>query len=269
MKNKKQSEVFLSYKFMSKADEEAGIVTGIGSKYGNVDRAGDVIMPNAFKKSIQEKIGNGYFPILWQHKLDEPIGIIKEIYEDKEGLKIKAQINLDTQRGREAHSLAKQEALGGFSVGFFIEKYKVNDTKGLDITEGSLLEVSLVTFPCNTQAIIESVKSDFENGKNSQTLVLAANKLHETVKKLHTTKVNKTEHLELLQEILALITSNLGDANAEVDEEMFDDSDSDKELPVSDEAATTDGSQNGTSTEEEPDEEVEKMLHSILANFKK
>ncbi|MCC7201978.1 MAG: HK97 family phage prohead protease [Nitrospirae bacterium] len=49
--------------------------------------------------------------MLGQHSSWEPIGVGIEMKEDATGLLVKAALNLDTIRGREAYSLLKQGAL--------------------------------------------------------------------------------------------------------------------------------------------------------------
>ena len=65
-------------------DEKMGIVKGYGSYFGNKDSDGDVIAKGAYQKTIKENGDRVRY--LWQHKMDKPIGKIKEMYEDDKGL---------------------------------------------------------------------------------------------------------------------------------------------------------------------------------------
>jgi HK97 family phage prohead protease len=97
--------------------------------------------------------------MLWQHDAEEPIGIWTEMSEDKNGLKIKGQLSLETTRGKEAHALVKMGALNGLSIGFVSKAWEYDKEKETrTLTEIDLWEVSVVTFPANSKARVTSVK---------------------------------------------------------------------------------------------------------------
>ncbi|RYF10314.1 MAG: HK97 family phage prohead protease, partial [Oxalobacteraceae bacterium] len=159
----KKREVTLTIKEVG--DAAAGTLRGYGSVYGNIDSAGDIMAPGCFAKSINDRASAGKkFPFLYQHNWDDPIGVIEVIKEDFRGLLIEVQLNLDTQKGRDTYSLVKQGAISGLSVGFLIVKDEVDGRGVRTIREGKLMEVSAVTFPCNEEALIESVKRLAFNG---------------------------------------------------------------------------------------------------------
>ena len=143
------------FKFEIKSVNEDGIFEGYASVFGNKDSYDDVVEPGAFKKTLQEK---KTFPLLWYHSPREPIGIVEEAYEDGKGLKIKGKINLAVQRGKEIYHLLKQGAIKGLSIGFQTvkEAWEGNIRK---LKEIKLWEISLVTFPANELALVESVKA--------------------------------------------------------------------------------------------------------------
>ena len=59
-----------------KSLDDEGSFTGYASTYGGPpDLVGDIIEPGAFAQSIAEQ-GKGY-PLLWSHRTDEPIGLVK------------------------------------------------------------------------------------------------------------------------------------------------------------------------------------------------
>lgn len=143
-------------------DAEAGTLEGYGSKFNVVDQVGDVVVPGAFKNSLMGGAQNIKF--LWQHNPAEPIGIFTEMKEDERGLFFKAQL-ANTQRGQEARELMKMGAIDGFSIGYIPLIEERSEQKGRSVNlikEVKLLEVSVVTFPCNTQARLESIKSQFD-----------------------------------------------------------------------------------------------------------
>lgn len=140
---------------------DAGDIEGYGSVFGVRDSYDDVIMPGAFKASLDEHAAAGTMPaLLWQHRADEPIGIWTAMSEDARGLKVSGRLALDTERGREAHALLKMGALNGLSIGFFARQWEHD--RGTDVrtlTDIELWEVSLVTFPANGKARVTGVKS--------------------------------------------------------------------------------------------------------------
>ena len=150
--NIKKMIVPCEYKAM---DDEAGTFEGYGSIFGNIDSYGDVVTKGAFTQTIKERK-----PVmLWQHYSDEPIGVYIEAKEDDKGLYLKGQLNQDVQKGREAYSLLKQGALQGLSIGYRVKKAeRDHDAEVTYLKEIDLFEVSLVTFPANVEATVETVK---------------------------------------------------------------------------------------------------------------
>lgn len=133
-----------------------GHVTAYASTFGNVDLDGDIVQAGAFAKTIIEH--DGAFPLLWQHDPWEPIGVTTSLVEDDHGLLMECDFNLDTQRGKEAHSLIRQKAMRGFSIGYRTVKYAWQGPVRI-LQELALREISAVTFPANTQAVLVDAKA--------------------------------------------------------------------------------------------------------------
>lgn len=142
-----------------KATGDAGQITAYASTFGNVDLDGDVIEPGAFARTIEHT--SGVVPMLWQHDVWEPIGLTTSLEEDQKGLLIEAQLNLDTQRGREAFSLLKQGAMRGLSIGYRTIR---DEWQGVvrRLQEVALVEISAVTFPANPEARLVDAKAAAE-----------------------------------------------------------------------------------------------------------
>ena len=142
-------------------DEKMGIVKGYGSYFGNKDSDGDVISKGAYQKTIKEN-GNRV-RYLWQHKMDKPIGKIKEMYEDDKGLMFVAEIP-KTTLGNDALELMKAGIVTENSVGILPIQKQMKDGFR-EITEVKLYEISAVTLAANDQAKILDVKGkmDIEN----------------------------------------------------------------------------------------------------------
>lgn len=137
--------------------DDSGEIVGLASVYGNIDRQGEAVAPGAFRASIARLAGKG-LPMMREHRADLTCGVWTGFEETGGALRVTGRLLLDTQAGREAHSLAKAGALGGLSVGFNGAKRTIATGKRM-ITEADLLEVSLVAIPANAEAVIEGVKA--------------------------------------------------------------------------------------------------------------
>lgn len=144
-----------------RAVQEDGTIEGYGSVFGVVDDWGDIVAAGAFAASLAAHRAAGTMPaMLWQHRDAEPIGVWTEMVEDARGLRVKGRLVLESPRGKEAYALLKAGALNGLSIGFLARKWSWDTAADLrTLTEVDLWEVSPVTFPSNTQARVDSVKS--------------------------------------------------------------------------------------------------------------
>ena len=170
-----------------KAESNKGIFTGYGSIFGNEDQGNDIMQKGAFTKSLVNRPVSKV-KMLYQHKTDEPIGVFTDMYEDSKGLFVKGQLAMGTQRGREAYELLKMGALDGMSIGFRAdpEKQGYNENKrGVrTLKEVDLMEISLVTFPMNESALIETVKGNAKNIREWEKILREAGNLSRTEAKI-------------------------------------------------------------------------------------
>ena len=97
--------------------DDDGSFEGYASVFNNKDLGNDVIKQGAFSKSIYTKKPK-QIKLLYQHKTDEPIGVIDSLEEDKRGLKIKGRLAMGTQKGKEVYELMKMGALDSMSIGY-------------------------------------------------------------------------------------------------------------------------------------------------------
>lgn len=154
------------------AGADAMEFSGYGSVFDNIDAYGDVIKPGAFADTLAAAHKSGIWPSMlmqhggWGMGADDmtPIGIWTNLAEDGIGLKSDGKL-ADTQRGREAYTLLKMKprpAITGQSIGY-IAKESVPRSKPDEprrtIKRIDLFEISLVTFPANTRARVQQVKS--------------------------------------------------------------------------------------------------------------
>jgi HK97 family phage prohead protease len=146
---------------------------GYGAVFKNIDSYNDVIEPGAFSQYLDDvNAGKKEWPaMLLQHggfgmnaEDMTPIGVYTSLEEDKKGLKVSGQF-ADTQRGIEAYKLLKMQprpAINGLSIGYFAREWEIvtKDKKQVrSIKTIDLFEISLVTFPANGKARVDSVKS--------------------------------------------------------------------------------------------------------------
>ena len=152
MKNK-----YLKANFEVKSIDEEGVFEGYASIFDVVDTQNDVITKGAFSRSLRE---GADVKLLWQHKIEEPIGNFIQLTEDSRGLFVKGKLLLSLQKAREAYELLKTGAIAGMSIGYSVAKAEYDDINNIRvISDLDLFEVSLVTFPANEKALITSVKT--------------------------------------------------------------------------------------------------------------
>lgn len=153
--------------FDTKAIDDTGVVIGYLNTFDTKDHADDVTVKGAFTKSINDIKQSGRdLPMLFSHDEEKPVGIWKNLREDSNGLIGEGHVNLQTQRGREVYELAKQGALTGISIGYFIvedEYDRFTDTTYLKQID--LMEASLCVFPCNETSRVETVKMKLKNNE--------------------------------------------------------------------------------------------------------
>lgn len=135
--------------------EPDGTFKGMASVYEKPDLGNEIVKKGAFTKTIKER---GSVPILWQHDEKQPIGS-GVLTDSDDGLVIKGQLSLGVRRAKEAYELLKDKVISGLSIGFQTMKDEMKDGSRL-IKEAKLWEVSVVTFPMNTDAVVSSIKAD-------------------------------------------------------------------------------------------------------------
>jgi hypothetical protein len=164
---------------------DAGEITAIVSVFGNVDHANEKVMPGAFKGSLERRTPKG----VWAHDWTQPIAKTLSAVETSEGLVIRGQFNLDTQRGREAFSDIKFGIIDEFSIGYRVVKdsfdSEAKDIRQLDELE--LYEWSPVLVGMNPATELLTIKSDVPATLASQvdTMLAYGNQLANRFKALH------------------------------------------------------------------------------------
>ena len=134
-----------------------------------VDRAGDTILSSAWTQGLENYTKNPI--ILFNHDYDDPIGKCTSIKIVPQGLEIEAEISPSA----EVYNFIQEGVLKTFSVGFAINEAEWDDINhGLRITSAELYEISVVSVPCNQDAVFSveksfSSKAEYEAYKNNLT----------------------------------------------------------------------------------------------------
>lgn len=150
-----------------KSVSDSGEFEGYGSVFGVKDSYGDIVVKGAFAASLNDWNNKGRLPaLLWQHQMDQPIGVFTDMYEDDQGLYVKGRLLIeDDQLAKRAHAHMKAGSLTGMSIGYVLKDYEYDSGKdAFVLKEIQLWEVSLVTFPANDEARVAEVKSVLSSG---------------------------------------------------------------------------------------------------------
>lgn len=159
-----------NFTFDVKEVDEEGHFSGYASVYNVIDAYREVVAPGAFANTLRKWASRGRLPpALWQHRSAEPVGPFTKMVEDERGLYTEGQLLVkEIQRAREARALMQTKTVDGMSIGFnsIVEEYD-KSTNLVTLKEIDLWEVSIVTFPANSESLITEVRSMFANGAPS------------------------------------------------------------------------------------------------------
>lgn len=156
------------------ATDKAGIFSGYGSIFGNVDGGGDVMEKGAFRDTLRQWQDKGKWPpMLLQHggffgPVDDllPVGKWTSMEENSKGLRVDGELfALNTERGQYLYEGLKAGALDGLSIGYKAKEFIVGTKPGEPrrrLKSVDLVELSIVTFPMNDKARIGSVKGQIK-----------------------------------------------------------------------------------------------------------
>lgn len=159
-------------------DTRTGAFEGYGAVFGNVDSYGDVIKPGAFKDTLRDWKKRKSAPkMLLQHggmfgpaEDGIPVGKWHDLVEDDVGLYVKGELfAIDTQKGRYIYEGMKSGALDGLSIGYVARDVvygKTDDDPKRTLRKVDLVEVSIVTFPANTEARVAAIKSGIQSRRD-------------------------------------------------------------------------------------------------------
>lgn len=121
------------------------------------DRASDVILASAWTKSGGLNNFQRNPILLFNHNYDKPIGKVVAMGTDSKGLKV---VGVISKSCGDIYNLVKEGILSTFSVGFVIKDADYNkEVDGLIVKDAELLEISVVSVPCNQDATFSVAKS--------------------------------------------------------------------------------------------------------------
>jgi HK97 family phage prohead protease len=138
-------------------DDEQRIIEGVATT-PSTDRVGDIVEPMGAKFSLP-------FPLLWQHRADEPVGYVESAQPAEDGIKFRARLAKIDEPGElknlcdKAWQAVKAKLVKAVSIGFTIKDAELLKKGGLQIKDWEWLELSLVTIPANQDATIHTIRS--------------------------------------------------------------------------------------------------------------
>ena len=157
--------------FKAVEGDEPGTFQAVVACFNNVDRAGEVITPGAFKASLED----GLPPVIFSHQwMTPPIGVTLSATETKEGLLVKGRLFVDDDSVPLAKHVYKamstkggdgRPALREWSVGLRVKSERFEERDGQKVTV--LDELDLLEFgPClkgvnpNTRTVAVKAEQD-------------------------------------------------------------------------------------------------------------
>ena len=131
-----------------------GSFEGYASLFNLIDMGRDIILPGAFQSSL-DKSTAAQIKMLWQHDVKSIIGHWIDLYEDRQGLYVKGQLNLKIKAAQEALALIEAGEIDGLSIGFRAKQARRDQHTGVRyLSQIDLVEISIVTFPMMPKARI-------------------------------------------------------------------------------------------------------------------
>ena len=132
---------------------------GYGAVFKNVDYGGDIILPGAFKDTLEDHKADDSLPVMfWMHSPDQVPGKWLEMHEDDHGLYVKGVL-ADTQLGNEVRTLLGMKAIKGLSIGYMTRDRDYDSEGNRLLKKLDLHETSVVSLPMNPKAQIVHAKA--------------------------------------------------------------------------------------------------------------
>jgi HK97 family phage prohead protease len=120
------------------------VIEGYASLFGVEDLVGDVVRAGAFARSLEAGGGVG---MLLNHGGRRNAGRWTRIREDGRGLFVRGFVTSETPAGQAALDMIGEGRLSGLSIGFIARDWSPRVTRGRELREIDLREISLVATP--------------------------------------------------------------------------------------------------------------------------
>jgi len=151
-----------SFKTLEGEGEAEGVFEAIVAVFNNVDRAGDKIIPGAFKNTLQRWEAEGApIPVIFSHEwdnLDAHVGEVLKAEEVEQGLYVKGQLDMEEDFARRVWKKMKRRTLRQFS--FAYDEVKAEQVDGVnELRELELLEVGPCLVGMNPDTQLLDVKT--------------------------------------------------------------------------------------------------------------
>lgn len=108
---------FKDLKELKVSDKGNGEISGYRAVSGVVDEGGDVIVPGAFKDTLDQYLSSGFSAHSHDWTFNEAIGYPVETYEDSYGWFVRSEFH-STATAQNARTIAKERLKAGKTVGF-------------------------------------------------------------------------------------------------------------------------------------------------------
>jgi hypothetical protein len=135
------------------------VIEGYASLFGVEDLAGDVVRAGAFTRSLARGGGVG---MLLSHVGGRTAGRWTLMREDGRGLFVRGLVSDETASGATALRMIAREGLDGLSIGFVARDWSPRVTRGRELKEVELREISLVAAPMLPGARFAAVGEPFK-----------------------------------------------------------------------------------------------------------
>lgn len=189
------------------AGDGNGTIEGYASTFGNFDRAKEAVVAGAFKDNLGDFLTDG-FAAIGHDWASLSVGTIEEAREDAKGLFVKIAFH-STEEAQNARRVCAERLERGKSVAFSIG-YQVEESErasgGTLLTRIKLYEVSIVTVPCNPQALATGAKGYFGETIGQSMTISALARLQDALMwrvydLLYATETPLSERLEILSDM--------------------------------------------------------------------
>ena len=160
-----ESKIFVS-EIKAVNDESTdtkGVFEGYANTFDNLDLVDDIVHKGAFKKTLKESKQRALFFMHNTRDINNMLGTATNLKEDDTGLKMRGEVDLESDQGKRAFKMIKSGVIDRMSIGFSIVKADYEEIKGKfirHIKEMKLFEISLIPIgmAANEQSLITGVK---------------------------------------------------------------------------------------------------------------